>query len=465
MALVFLNTFTRKKEAFYTVEPGEVKMYTCGPTVYDFAHIGNFRTFLFEDLLRRYLKYKGYKVVQVMNLTDVDDRTIAASRKEGIPLSEFTARYKKAFFEDLKSLNAEPAEHYPDATAHINEMVEIIQKLMKEGYAYESSRSIYYKISAFPGYGTLPHFKPDELKAGARIAADSYEKEEVGDFALWKGWDAEDGEVFWETPLGKGRPGWHIECSAMSMKYLGSKFDIHTGGVDNIFPHHENERAQSDAYVGHPVVNFWLHSEHLIVEGKKMSKSLGNFYTPRDLLAKGFSPMPIRYLLLSAHYRMPLNFTFEGLAGAKNALERLYDFQRNVRDAEEGRDHVEVTHAIHKARENFEQNMDDDLNVSGALGILFDFVRNINRLAAAQGLSPNDKIKIGEFLCKTDSVLGFLKEHAALIDAEVERLIAQRNDARRQRDFARSDELRAELEQMGIILEDTPQGTKWKKRL
>jgi cysteinyl-tRNA synthetase len=395
----------------------------------------------------------------------VDDKTIAGSKKEGISLPEFTARYKKAFFEDLKTLNVEPAEHYPDATAHIPEMVEIIQKLLKDGYAYESAGSIYYKISAFPGYGSLPHFKPDELKAGARIAADSYEKEEVGDFALWKGWDAEDGDVFWETPLGKGRPGWHIECSAMSMKYLGPKFDIHTGGVDNIFPHHENERAQSDAFTGAPVVNYWLHSEHLVVEGKKMSKSLGNFFTLRDLLARGCSPMSIRYLLLSAHYRMPLNFTFEGLAGAKNALERLYDFQRNVRGAREGPDNVEVAHAVHKARENFEQNMDDDLNVSGALGVLFDFVRDVNRLSAAQGLSKNDKAKIADFLSKIDSVLGYLKEPEASIDNQVEQLIAQRNEARRAKDFARSDSLRAQLEQMGIILEDTPQGTKWKKKL
>ncbi len=465
MGLVFLNTYSRKKEAFVPIEPGVVELYTCGPTVYDFAHIGNFRTFLFEDLLRRYLIYKGFKVIQVMNLTDVDDKTIAGSKKEGIPLAEFTARYKKAFFEDLKTLNADPAEHYPNATAHIPEMVEIIQKLMKDGYAYESAGSIYYKISAFPGYGTLPHFKPDELKAGARIAADSYEKEEVGDFALWKAWDAEDGDVFWETALGKGRPGWHIECSAMSMKYLGPKFDIHTGGVDNIFPHHENERAQSDAFVGAPVVNFWLHSEHLVVEGKKMSKSLGNFFTLRDLLARGCSPLSIRYLLLSAHYRMPLNFTFEGLAGAKNALERLYDFQRNVRDARDGRDNVEVGHAVHKARENFEQNMDDDLNVSGALGILFDFVRDVNRLSAAQGLSKNDKDKISDFLTKIDSVLGYLKQPEVSIDNQVEQLIAQRNEARRVKDFARSDSLRAQLEEMGIVLEDTPQGTKWKKRL
>ncbi|MCI0406593.1 MAG: cysteine--tRNA ligase, partial [candidate division Zixibacteria bacterium] len=363
MGLVFQNTFTRKKEAFSPIEPGKVELYTCGPTIYDFAHIGNFRTFLFEDLLRRYLKYKGFEVIQVMNLTDVDDRTITASRKEGIPLSEYTERYAKAFFEDLKTLNVDFAEHYPAATAHVNEMVEIIQKLMKEGYAYESGGSIYYKISAFPGYGTLPHFKPDELKAGARVAADSYEKEEVGDFALWKAWDEKDGDVFWETPLGKGRPGWHIECSAMSMKLLGQKFDIHTGGVDNIFPHHENERAQSDAFAGHPVVKYWLHSEHLLVEGKKMSKSLGNFYTLRDLLAKGFAPPAIRYALISVHYRLPLNFTFEGMTAARNALERLYDFQRNVKNAKEAPEGVEVGHAIHKARETFEQQMDDDLNI------------------------------------------------------------------------------------------------------
>ncbi len=465
MGLVFLNTFSRKKEAFSPIEPGKVELYTCGPTIYDFAHIGNFRTFLFEDLLRRYLKYKGFSVVQVMNLTDVDDRTITASRKEGIPLSEYTARYAKAFFEDLKTLNVDPAEHYPAATAHVNEMVEIIQKLMKAGYAYESGGSIYYKISAFPGYGTLPHFKPDELKAGARIAADSYEKEEVGDFALWKAWDPEDGEVFWETPLGKGRPGWHIECSAMSMKLLGGRFDIHTGGVDNIFPHHENERAQSDAFAGHSVVNFWLHSEHLLVEGKKMSKSLGNFYTLRDLLAKGFAPPAIRYALISVHYRLPLNFTFEGMTAARGALERLYDFQRNVKNAKEAPEGVELGHAIHKAREEFEQQMDDDLNVSGALAALFDFVRETNRLIISYGLSANDKLKIGEFLCKLDSVLGFLKAPAASIDGQVEQLIAQRNDARSAKDFARSDQIRLELEKMGILLEDTPQGTKWKKKL
>ncbi len=465
MGLVFLNSFSRKKEAFTPIEPGVVELYTCGPTIYDFAHIGNFRTFLFEDLLRRYLKYKGFTVIQVMNLTDVDDRTITASRKEGIPLSEYTARYAKAFFEDLKTLNAESAEHYPAATGHINEMVEIIQKLLREGYAYESGGSIYYKIAAFSGYGTLPHFKPDELKAGARVAADSYEKEQVGDFALWKGWDEQDGDVFWETPLGKGRPGWHIECSAMSMKYLGDRFDIHTGGVDNIFPHHENERAQSDAFAGHPVVNYWLHSEHLLVEGKKMSKSLGNFYTLRDLLAKGFAPPAIRYALISAHYRMPLNFTFEGMTAARGALERLYDFQRNVRGAKEAPEGVEVGHAIHKARETFEQEMDDDLNISGALAALFDFVRETNRLIITYGLSAKDKEKILEFLCKLDSVLGFLKAPEASIDGQIEKLIVQRNEARGQKDFARSDQIRMELEKMGIILEDTPQGTKWKKKL
>lgn len=465
MGLVFQNSFTRKKEAFSPLEPGKVKMYTCGPTIYDFAHIGNFRTFLFEDLLRRYLKYRGFQVIQVMNLTDVDDRTIAASGKEGIPLSEYTARYAKAFFEDLKTLNVEPAEHYPAATVHINEMVAIIQKLLQDGFAYESGGSIYYKISAFPGYGTLPHFKPDELKAGARVAADSYEKEQVGDFALWKGWDQQDGEVFWETPLGKGRPGWHIECSAMSMKYLGDRFDIHTGGVDNIFPHHENERAQSDAFAGHPVVKYWLHSEHLLVEGKKMSKSLGNFYTLRDLLSRGLPPMAIRYALISTHYRLPSNFTFEGMAAARNALERLYDFQRNVRDTKEVRDSVEVGHAIHKAREAFEQQMDDDLNISGALAALFDFVREINRLVTSYGLSAADKLKVGEFLCQLDLVLGFLKEPKAGINDQVEKLIAQRNEARKAKDFARSDMLRKELEALGIILEDTPQGTKWKKKL
>jgi len=290
MALRFFNTITRKKEEFVSIEPGKVGMYTCGPTVYDYAHIGNFRTYMFEDLLRRYLEYKGYEVTQVMNITDVDDKTIAGSRAKKVSLSEYTKKYIDAFFDDLDTLNIERADFYPEATTHIKEMVELVKKLLDKGFAYRSDGDIYFKLSSFKDYGKLSKMKLENLKIGARVGKDEYEKEEASDFALWKGWDEKDGDVFWETEIGKGRPGWHIECSAMSMKYLGEHFDIHTGGIDNMFPHHENEIAQSESATGKKFVNFWLHSLHLIVEGKKMSKSLGNIYTLRDILEKGYNP-------------------------------------------------------------------------------------------------------------------------------------------------------------------------------
>ena len=326
MALRFFNTLTRAKEDFYTVHPGEVGMYTCGPTVYDYAHIGNFRAYVFGDILHRYLIYKGYQVTYVMNLTDVDDKTIAGSQKERITLAEYTRRYKDAFFEDIRDLNIIPADIYPEATTHIKDMTDLVKTLLAKDKAYKNEGSTYYRIESFPQYGKLSRMEMSGLKAGARVASDEYEKEQVADFALWKGWEQKDGPIFWETGVGKGRPGWHIECSAMSMKYLGKHFDIHTGGVDLIFPHHENEIAQSEAATDEKFVNFWLHNEHLMVEGRKMAKSFGNYYTLRDLLNKGYHPIAIRYLLLATHYRQQLNFTFDGLEAAKNALQRLYDF-------------------------------------------------------------------------------------------------------------------------------------------
>lgn len=468
MALRFFNTLTRTVEDFTPLETGKVRMYTCGPTVYGFAHIGNFRTFIFEDLLRRYLKYRGYKVLHVMNLTDVDDKTIRDSKAEGTPLAEYTTRYKQAFFEDLDVLQIERAEHYPEATTHIPEMVVLIKKLSEKGVAYRSGNDIYFSISKFPDYGKLARMDLESLQAGAsqRTASDEYEKEQVSDFALWKGWDETDGDVFWETEIGKGRPGWHIECSAMSMKYLGNHFDIHTGGVDNMFPHHENEIAQSEAANDEKFVNYWLHAAHLIVEGRRMAKSFGNYFTVRDLLAKGYPAVAIRYLLLSTHYRASLNFTFDGLEGAKSAIQRLRDFYANVRTAGKGGvASGKADEYVERAKSQFAEGLDDDLNISPALAAIFDFVRDVNRLIADDGISKEDAQKVLAAMDGFDSVLAILKKEEVSLDGEVEALIKERNDSRKARNFKRSDEIRDQLLGMGIVLEDTPQGTVWKKKL
>ncbi len=463
MALRFKNSLTRVKEEFKSIEPGKVRMYTCGPTVYDYAHIGNFRTYMFEDLLRRYLKYKGYQVTQVMNLTDVDDKTIRDSQAAGITLKEHTDPLKKAFFEDLDALGIERAESYPAATDHIPEMVAIIKKLLDNGLAYEIDGHYYFRISAFPAYGKLANLDLTGLKAGARVAADEYEKDSVSDFALWKAWDGADGDVYWETDLGKGRPGWHIECSAMSMKYLGNHFDIHCGGVDNMFPHHENEIAQSEGATGEKFVDYWLHSEWLIVESRKMSKSLGNYYTLRDVLDKGYSAAAVRYLLMATHYRQQLNFTFDGLAAARAALERYNDFIANLTDYAGSESGGKAQQIIEKAIEGFEGSLDDDLNISGALGAVFDFVRDINRLKAGDQLTSAERDEALKTIRGFDTVLNFAQE-AETIDAEIEGLIQQRQDARKAKDFALADKIRADLLAQGIVLEDTPQGVRWKRK-
>jgi cysteinyl-tRNA synthetase len=465
MALTFTNTLTRKKEVFQPLENDHVRLYTCGPTVYDFAHIGNFRTYMFEDLLRRYLKYKGYAVTQVMNLTDIDDKTIKGSIAKGITLKEYTKRYIDAFFEDLDSLKIERAEVYPAATEHIEEMVGLIKSLKAKGIAYEVNGNYYYSIAKFPEYGKLSHIDLSGLKAGARVSSDEYDKEAVSDFALWKAWDENDGDVYWETELGKGRPGWHLECSAMSMKYLGKTFDIHCGGVDNIFPHHENEIAQSEAANDQPFVRFWLHSEHLIVEGRKMSKSFNNFYTLRQILEKGYSALAVRYVLISTHYRQQLNFTFEGLDAAANALERYNDFYVNLGDYQGGQSSGEAGSVIDKMIKGFESNLDDDLNISGALGEVFDFIREINRLKAEGRLSAEERTRAREALERIDTVLGFIKKDESDLEAEVMDAIEKRIAARKARDFALADRIRDELLSKGIILEDTPGGTKWKKKI
>lgn len=465
MGIRFYNTLTRKKEVFESLTPGVARMYTCGPTVYNYAHIGNFRTYLFEDLLRRHLKYRGYRVVQVMNLTDVEDKIIRACRETGEPMKSLTQRYIRAFFEDIDSLGIERAEFYPAATDHIAEMVDLIKRLRDKGHTYEADGSIYFRLATFPEYGKLSHFKIEELAAGAggRVASDEYEREDARDFALWKAYDDEDGNIFWETELGKGRPGWHIECSAMSMKYLGETFDIHTGGVDNMFPHHENEIAQSEAATGKPFVRYWLHSAHLNVDGRKMAKSFGNFYTLRDLLEKGYEPAAIRWVLVATHYRQPSNFTFEALEAAGEALRRVRDFRLRLREAAgDGADLDEDTRACEAA---FGAALDDDLNISGALGAVFDFIRDIHRLMDNNELGRTGAERAEEMLKRLDAVTGLFglgNEQGA--SQEVMELAAERQEARRRKDFARADAIRDKLAAMGWVVEDTPDGPRVKRR-
>ena len=464
--IYFFNTLTRKKEKFVPLEKGKVKMYTCGPTVYDFAHIGNFRAFVFEDLLRRWLEYCGYKVIHVMNITDVDDKTIVAARKKGISLGEYTEHYTQAFFEDITALNIEKAHYYPRATEHIPEMVALIKKLLEKGYAYRGEDgSIYYDISKFKGYGKLSKIRVKELKPGARVKVDEYGKGEAHDFALWKAWDEEDGDVFWETELGKGRPGWHIECSAMSMKYLGETFDIHCGGVDNIFPHHENEIAQTEAATGKQFVRYWLHNEYLLVEGRKMSKRFGNYYTLRDLLAKGYDPKAIRYLLMSTHYRQQLNFTFEGLEAAKNAVDRLTNFMYRLLDADGEGCGEKIGLLMENVQKRFEEAMCDDLNIAVALAAIFNFVREANKLMDDKKLSRGEAEQVYELMMRFDKVLGVIgevKREEGKLPKEAEELIRKREEARKVRDWETADKIRERLKAMGVIVEDTPQGVKWR---
>jgi len=461
----FFNSLTRKKERFIPLEKGKVKIYTCGPTVYDFSHIGNFRAFIFEDLLRRWLEYRGFKVTQVMNITDVDDKTIKATRRHKISLKEYTEHYAQTFFEDIATLNIEKAEHYPRATEHILEMVALVKKLMEKGYAYRGEDgSIYYAISKFKGYGKLSKIKVEKLKTGARVKVDEYGKEEAHDFALWKAWDEDDGNVFWETELGKGRPGWHIECSTMAMKYLGETLDIHCGGVDNIFPHHENEIAQSEAATGKRFVHYWLHNEHLLVEGRKMAKRLGNYYTLRDLLAKGYDPKAIRYLLMSTHYRQQLNFTFNGLEAAKNAVDRLTNFMYRLMDADGKGCREKVKTLQTDVQRRIEGAIDDDLNISVALAALFDFVREVHKLLDDDMLSKEEAEEIYELIMKFDRVLGVIGEvrKEEKLSREAEELVQKREEARKAMNWETADRIREKLRAMGVIIEDTPQGVKWR---
>ncbi len=457
------NTLSQQLEELVPLDGNRVRMYTCGPTVYNFAHIGNFRAYIFEDILRRTLKHFGFEVMQVMNLTDVDDKTIRGARAAGLSLDAFTRRYKDAFFADLRTLGIEPAEHYPAATDHIPGMIAIITALIGKGHAYRSDDgSIYFRVSSFPSYGKLAHLDLSGLRPGARVAHDEYEKENLADFALWKAWDEQDGDVAWDSPWGRGRPGWHIECSAMSTRYLGETFDLHTGGVDNIFPHHEDEIAQSEAATGEHFVNYWLHCEHLMVDGQKMAKSLGNFYTLRDLVAKGYSGREVRWLLLSAQYRTKLNFTFVGLDTARGNLRRLDELARRLREAAAAPASGEAaaTALASGFEAAFRAGLEDDLNTPVALAALFDFLRDANKALDARELGGPATARLQGALAYADQVLGVLDAPTAAdaVPADILAKVEARQAARRARDFARADALRKELAAAGWLLEDTPKG-------
>jgi cysteinyl-tRNA synthetase len=464
MALRFYNTMSRTKEAFEPLEPGRVGLYTCGPTIYNYAHIGNFRAYLFEDLLRRYLLFRGFNVRHIMNLTDVEDKLIRTCRETGQPLAEITGRYSKAFFEDIATLGILPAEHYPAATDHIPEMVAMIKTLRDQGHTYEQDGSIYFRISTYADYGKLSHMDLEQLQSGAsgRVDQDEYDAEHARDFALWKAWDPDDGEVFWETELGKGRPGWHIECSAMAIKYLGASFDIHCGGVDNIFPHHENEIAQSQCATHRQFAKYWLHCAHLMVEGRKMAKSSGNFYTLRDLVEKGIDPLAVRWVLIATHYRQPNNFAFDAVEAANQALRRIRDFRLRMQGATGSGGGIDEICA--SCEEKFVAAMDDDLNISGALGIVFDFIRDVNKAFDDGSESKAAGQQALALLDRLDAVTGlFAPATEAEAPAEIHELVLERQRARRAKDFRRSDEIRDELIAAGWVVEDTPDGPRLKK--
>ncbi|MEO7318219.1 MAG: cysteine--tRNA ligase [Chthoniobacteraceae bacterium] len=502
MAIRFLNTYTRELEEFTPLDPAGklVRMYTCGPTVYNHAHIGNYRAYVFEDLLQRHLEARGFDVLRVMNLTDVDDKTIRNSRAAGKRLADFTAIYKEAFFEDLDVLRIKRAQHFPAATEpqYIERMIAMIGDLVGKGIAYQADdRSVYFRLSKFPDYGKLAHLNLEELRPSGRVSSDEYEKESVGDFALWKAWDENDGEVKWDSPWGAGRPGWHIECSAMATALLGPELDIHCGGVDNIFPHHEAEIAQSGCCTGKKFVRYWLHCAHLMVEGQKMSKSLGNFYTLRDLLAKGWTGREVRYALLTVNYRLPLNFTIAGLEGARSALKRIDEWVERLTDYMKPQSDEEITATVsvnlnevsrlggeerrtlmrhlqsisgekpsralgdqladHTA--HFFASLDDDLNISGAMGHVFDLIRDSNRAMDADQLFVEEARRVLSDWARMNDVLSLRAESQSVSD-EVLDLVAQRQRARAAKNWAEGDRLRDEIAKLGWNVKDTKDGQK-----
>jgi cysteinyl-tRNA synthetase len=465
------NTYSRALEEFQPLDPAgrEVKMYTCGPTVYSHAHIGNFRAYLFEDLLQRHLESRGFEVRRVMNITDVDDKTIRGSREANVPLAEFTASFKKAFFEDLDALRIKRADSFPEATdpREIAKMIEMIGTLLARGLGYQAEdKSVYFRINKFPDYGKLAHFDLAELRSTGRVKSDEYDKEHVGDFALWKAWDEADGPVKWESPWGDGRPGWHIECSAMATQLLGDQLDIHCGGVDNIFPHHEAEIAQTEGCTGKKFVRYWLHCAHLMVEGQKMAKSLGNFYTLRDVIAKGYSGREVRYALMRVHYRAPLNFTWEGMEEARQALGRIDAWVRRLEEkAQRSEPDGQTPNAERRMEEasGFQDALDDDLNISGALGVLFETIRETNRAMDAGEIGAEEAKEWLEWWGRVDGVLQISGGEEEL-PAEIAQLAEARAQARLAKDWRKSDELRDALAASGWEARDTKDGQKITRR-
>ncbi|MBV9156948.1 MAG: cysteine--tRNA ligase [Acidobacteriaceae bacterium] len=471
MALRFYNTLTQELEGFYPLQNNTVRMYTCGPTVYNFVHIGNFRTFTFQDILRRWLRYRGYQLNHVMNVTDVDDKIIANAAKEHKSIGDYTAVFTKAFFEDAAALRLEQPEHVAPATKHIDVMANAIEQLAAKGCTYTSEGSTYFRISSFPEYGKLSHNDFSGIRSGARVDVDEYDKADARDFVLWKA--RKDSEPAWETPFGEGRPGWHIECSAMAMSYLGETLDIHAGGVDLIFPHHENEIAQSEAITGKPFARFWLHAEHLHIESQKMSKSLGNFYTLRDLLEMGYEPEAIRYLLASVPYRKKLNFTFESLKAVAKSIERLREFELRLASAKlPAGANEEISERSREAIRQFEEAMDDDLNTAEALAAIFEYVRAMNSGLDENRFQEENRWDAARVLEVFDCVFDVLKssgsaeaeQAGSLSEAEIKAAIDERSQAKKARDFARADQIRGRLQEAGVLLEDTKDGVRWKRK-
>jgi cysteinyl-tRNA synthetase len=461
------NTLSGKVEEFSPARDNTVRMYACGPTVYDYGHIGNFRTFVAVDILRRFLRQSGYQLDHVMNITDVEDKIIRNAASEGKTVQEYTHKYEAAFLEDMKTLRLEMPEKLVRATEHIPEMAEFIQKLVQKDFAYRAEDgSYYFRIASFPSYGKLSKKDFGAIETGARVDVDEYEKDNARDFALWKA-RKPDEQAFWDSPLGPGRPGWHIECSVMSMKYLGPSFDLHAGGEDLIFPHHENEIAQSEALTGQTFARFWMHVRFLLVEGKKMSKSEGNFYTLRDLLEKGYKPSTLRYLLASVPYGKPLNFTFAGLEQAAHSVRRVRDFKARIEMAQlaPGKND-KIQELATQTRNEMRAGLEDDLNTARALGALFDMIREVNTAADRNELRQDDKAPLLAVLQQFEEIFAVLEEDAGsgIPDAEVERLIAERNAAKKARDFARADAIRKQLDDAGIIVEDTKDGIRWKRK-
>jgi cysteinyl-tRNA synthetase len=465
--LRFRNTLSGKIEEFHPLREGEVRFYYCGPTVWDYGHLGNFRSAIAADIVRRYLKFKGFKVTHVMNITDVEDRIIAKSQEAGLGIDDYTAKYIDALWEDFDALGCERPEIVPRATRHIPEMVELIERLLATSHAYRSDGSIYYRIASFPEYGKLSKINFAGNIAGARdrVDTDRYDKEDARDFALWKE-PASATEPAWDAPIGCGRPGWHIECSAMSMKYLGETFDIHAGGIDLVFPHHENEIAQSEGATGKQFVRYWVHFVHLKVEGETMSKSKGNYYTYRDVAAKGYSAAAIRYFLLSVPYNKQINFTFDALAGAEKTVAGLRDFRARLLEAKTSSGmNAELHEATLRAALEFEAGMDDDLNTSVALAVIHNLTRVVNTALARKKLQEANKLELLELLRRFDSVLNiFGTEQQEMLDSEIQSLIDERQEARRRRDFGRADEIRDELAARRIVLEDTKDGVRWRRK-